>query len=497
MDFMRTLLAYMAATLLVAVESTATPGPEPTPSPIPEGMTTPAIVETITEAPTATAEPTVSVTPVPVPTITANTKAYHNLAQGAKGAEVRKLQEKLIELGYLPEGAADGAYGGQTRNAARRFQYYNSLTVDGVAGRITQTNLFENPDIVPMPTSTPSPTPTAEPTSTPSPTTTAEPTGTPEPTPTAEPAETSVPEAAETAENTEAPSGATEAPAEATEAPAKETEAPAEEPEAPEEEPIEPAEEPEAPEEEPIEPAEEPEAPEEEPIVPAEEPEAPEEELVVPEEEPVVPAAETEAPVKETEAPAAETEAPVEETEAPAAETEAPAAETEVPAEEQNGTAEAGDAKDQDIVEDVNLDDTYQEINANVVLNDSGAPMEWLALEDGVSVKRKPRVQEREGNFRVSLADVVQCVKEWELTDDENTVVLQAAGYTLGLYNESAGVAATVDGIEQEITPQDYDFNAEGNFIDAAFLCRVLKGTCEWDGEEFTLMLRIPSKATD
>ncbi len=402
MDFMRTLLAYMAATFLVAVESTATPGPAPTPSAVPEGWATPAVVETITEEPTATPEPTVSVSPVPVPTITANTKAYHNLAQGDKGADVRKLQEKLIELGYLPEGAADGAYGGQTRNAVRRFQYYNSLTVDGVAGRATQTNLFENPDIVPMPTGTPSPTPTAEPTPTP----TAEPTMTPSPAPTAEP--------------------------EKTEEPEKETEAPAEE---------------------------------------------------------------TEEPEQVTETPQVEAGDDAEETEAPSKEPTSGAKESEKPAETAENTQEP------DIVENVDLDDTYQEINASIVLNDSGAPMEWLALEDGVSVKKKPRIQEREGTFRISLKDVVQCVNGWELTDDGNTVVLQAAGYTLGLYNEAAGKVATVDGIEKEIGPQDYDFHAEGNFIDAAFLCKALNGSCEWDGEEFTLMLRIPakdvSKATD
>ena len=147
MDFMKTLLAYMAATFLVAVESTATPMVTPEQTPVPEMTPSVAVVE-ITEIPTT--EPTVSVTPAPVPTITPNAK-YHNLKQGDRGTEVRELQEKLIELGYLPEGSADGAYGGQTRNAVRRFQYYNGLQVDGIAGRSTQTNLFENPDAAPYP----------------------------------------------------------------------------------------------------------------------------------------------------------------------------------------------------------------------------------------------------------------------------------------------------------------------------------------------------------
>ena len=123
MDFLKTLLIYMSATMALAVESTTAPEPTPVPTPSP----TPAIEATATETPVplviSTAEPeaTVSVTPEPVPTITPN-RAYHNLQQGDRGTEVRRLQERLIELGYLPEGAADGAYGGQTRNAVRRFQ---------------------------------------------------------------------------------------------------------------------------------------------------------------------------------------------------------------------------------------------------------------------------------------------------------------------------------------------------------------------------------------
>ena len=163
MDFLKALLAYMATTLVVAVESTSTPSvtPVPTPAPTPEPGT--AVVETTAGLPsmeeTAVPTATVSLTPPPVPTITPNMKGYHNLGQGDRGEDVKKLQERLIELGYLPEGAADGAYGGQTRLAVRRFQYFNGLTVDGIAGRATQTNLFENPDAAPYPDQT---TPTPE-----------------------------------------------------------------------------------------------------------------------------------------------------------------------------------------------------------------------------------------------------------------------------------------------------------------------------------------------
>ena len=52
---------------------------------------------------TNAAKPTAQITPAPVPTITPNVKGYHNLTMGTKGKEVKKLQEKLIEKGYVTE----------------------------------------------------------------------------------------------------------------------------------------------------------------------------------------------------------------------------------------------------------------------------------------------------------------------------------------------------------------------------------------------------------
>ena len=49
MDFLKTLLAYMAATFVVAVESTSTPAVTPVPTPAPANIAAPGIVEMITE----------------------------------------------------------------------------------------------------------------------------------------------------------------------------------------------------------------------------------------------------------------------------------------------------------------------------------------------------------------------------------------------------------------------------------------------------------------
>ena len=71
------------------------------------------------------------------------------LKYGSKGEEVRILQLRLAELGYLT-GEADGIYGDDTREAVRAFQRRNGLSVDGIAGKQTQTRLYSE-DAVPAP----------------------------------------------------------------------------------------------------------------------------------------------------------------------------------------------------------------------------------------------------------------------------------------------------------------------------------------------------------
>ena len=415
MDLMRTLLIYMSATMTLAVNSTAAPKETPVPTTPVES----AIVETVdtkvqdsgtlpAAAVTNAAKPTAQITPAPVPTITPNVKAYHNLTMGTKGKEVKKLQEKLIEKGYLPEGSADGAYGRQTYNAVKKFQHYNSLKADGIAGRATQTNLFENPEMIDNPEK-------------------AEETATPAPEgnsvvmlATPAPVETAAPEA------TAAEPETTEAPAE-TDAPEQET--------------------------------------------PAEEAPATD-----------VPATDT--PATETPAPEAEpTEAPE-----PAAEPE----KTEQPAEE---TTQPEEDVPED-VEEIDLDaEDYELVNALIALNEADGPLEFIATDDGVPVTAKPRVSRSKDRIRISLDDLCKCVESWELTDDgAGSVVLEAAGYTLALYDENQGCSATVNGTQIDMTEDDYDFVSEGHFINARFLATALKGEAVWDQEENTLMLRIRDK---
>lgn len=168
MDFLKTLMLYMSLTFATSMQGA--PVPEVTAVPAPT-----AVVETAAPqdeplaavtAQIATAAPSAEPTTPPEPTITPN-KAYHNIKQGDRSNDVKKLQERLIELAYLPEDAADGAFGGQTRRAVQAFQAANGLTADGIAGESTQTHLYEDPDVKTNPNA---PTPTPEMTSAPAPT---------------------------------------------------------------------------------------------------------------------------------------------------------------------------------------------------------------------------------------------------------------------------------------------------------------------------------------
>lgn len=63
------------------------------------------------------------------------------LHTGSQGEKVRKLQERLQELGYYTDNV-DGQFGPGTRDAVIAFQKKNGLDADGYAGEETQSVLF-------------------------------------------------------------------------------------------------------------------------------------------------------------------------------------------------------------------------------------------------------------------------------------------------------------------------------------------------------------------
>src|SRR5947207_4665872 len=58
------------------------------------------------------------------------------LKQGSSGPDVTKLQQKLKDLGFDPNGV-DGNFGPGTRDAVIAFQQSKGLQADGIAGPAT------------------------------------------------------------------------------------------------------------------------------------------------------------------------------------------------------------------------------------------------------------------------------------------------------------------------------------------------------------------------
>lgn len=91
-------------------------------------------ITVVTKAPTATPARGTSATAAPTST---------TLKNGSTGSEVRQLQQRLKELGYL-SGSVDGDFGASTEAAVIAFQQANGLTADGKAGKRTLEKLYSN-----------------------------------------------------------------------------------------------------------------------------------------------------------------------------------------------------------------------------------------------------------------------------------------------------------------------------------------------------------------
>ncbi len=154
----------ITATPYTPPTATPTPTASPTPNPYQQNPQPPVVTNnnfvpgpsnnTNTQQGGSVILPVVSVTNNPVTTST--------LKNGDTGSDVKKMQERLKELGYL-KGAADGDFGAATETAVKNFQAQNGLGVDGVAGSATLTRLYsasarKAPSVTTNNTNTPRPT---------------------------------------------------------------------------------------------------------------------------------------------------------------------------------------------------------------------------------------------------------------------------------------------------------------------------------------------------
>ena len=68
---------------------------------------------------------------------------YNTLQRGIKSDEVAALQRRLMELGYLAEGAADGSFGQMTEDAIKAAQEAFGMEANGIADNAFQQKLYE------------------------------------------------------------------------------------------------------------------------------------------------------------------------------------------------------------------------------------------------------------------------------------------------------------------------------------------------------------------
>lgn len=122
--------------------------------------------------PTATPKPTAK----PTPAVTA-APASSVVNASSSASSIRRLQNKLIALGLMKEGTADGKYGAGTKAAVRNFQTrvneilgYDVLEVSGVVDELTMAYIdyyinwwdeMQEATATPKPRTTPTPKPTA------------------------------------------------------------------------------------------------------------------------------------------------------------------------------------------------------------------------------------------------------------------------------------------------------------------------------------------------
>lgn len=70
---------------------------------------------------------------------------YYAVSKGEEGADIRRIQERLYELGYLEsENLVTGSFGDRTEEAVLKLQEINGITKDGTVGRQTTNLLYSD-----------------------------------------------------------------------------------------------------------------------------------------------------------------------------------------------------------------------------------------------------------------------------------------------------------------------------------------------------------------
>ncbi len=105
-----------------------------------------------------TPAPTPVATSTPVPTPAPYQPFQRKLGYGDKGADVQKVQQRLMDLGFFTYHKTTTGYYAQTQSAVKDFQQHNGLEITGNVDEKTWNTLFNDPTVADI-SCTPKPTP--------------------------------------------------------------------------------------------------------------------------------------------------------------------------------------------------------------------------------------------------------------------------------------------------------------------------------------------------
>lgn len=130
-------------TLIPRNTPVATPTSEPTPTPTPEPTPEPMdiVMDMVKLEPVTRVDGIADALLQAYIYSDAYQAARRELVREDNGADVTRLQNRLLAMGYMA-GNADGHYGGDTARAVRIFQYYNGLSQTGLADMETLKLIF-------------------------------------------------------------------------------------------------------------------------------------------------------------------------------------------------------------------------------------------------------------------------------------------------------------------------------------------------------------------
>lgn len=81
--------------------------------------------------------------PQPSEPVQSDSIDFGETKEGDSGPRVTKIQQRLLELGYLQSASGvDGDFGPNTTKAVKSFQNLSGLRIDGIVGRNTWNSLF-------------------------------------------------------------------------------------------------------------------------------------------------------------------------------------------------------------------------------------------------------------------------------------------------------------------------------------------------------------------